>query len=214
MKCPGATWTLPSCREQGVYPVVPKNADWYVDKGRKNPSLRVKRRQLPLAPAFAITAHASQGQTLKAAIVDLMLGKGTSSITAYVAMTRVCRREDLLVYRPFVRSPFTGGPIEGPKLLMKQLRGEHVDWQRIEKHAHAESSLWRLRLHSLQGRVLIVAVVAHRRLLSVSQVCAGEEGHGDAAGVHVVPRVAGGHRIQRGGAGPSPLEDEVLPGLC
>ena len=63
---------------------------------------------------------------MKAAIVDLMHGKGTSSITAHVALTRVCRRDDLIVYRPCVRSAFTGGPIEGPKLLMKQLRGERV----------------------------------------------------------------------------------------
>ena len=57
--------------DPGVYPIVPIRSEWFLDKGRAHPMLSVKRQQLPLSPAFAITAHASQGQTLKAAIVDM-----------------------------------------------------------------------------------------------------------------------------------------------
>ena len=95
--------------------------------------LDVKRKQLPLAPAFAITAHASQGQTLsKGAIVDLQLGRGISIIASYVAITRVETKEQLLIYRPFDREPFMRGAPEGPTLLLRKLRGEQIDWKRIE----------------------------------------------------------------------------------
>jgi len=119
--------------DAGVYPVVPVHAEWFLDKGRAHPMLGVKRYQLPLSPAFAITAHASQGQTLKAAIVDMQIGKGTSPIASYVAMTRVKRRHDLLIYRCFERSLFNGGQLKGPTLLLKLLRGEHIDWKKSRR---------------------------------------------------------------------------------
>ena len=140
VKFPDATWTLPGLDEPGLYPIQPKPGKWFLDKGRKHPVLKITRRQLPLAPAFAITAHAAQGQTLKAAIVDLQIGRGTSPIASYVALTRVARREDLLIFRPFARELFTQGPPEGPELLLQTLRGEHVDWTAIEKK-HTPSRL-------------------------------------------------------------------------
>ena len=69
--------------------------------------LKVARQQLPPAPAFALTVHASQGQTLVAAIVDLQIGSGMSPMSSYVALTRVRSREDLLIYRPFEQELFT-----------------------------------------------------------------------------------------------------------
>ena len=43
-----------------------------MDKGRLHPVLHIKRRQLPLTPVVAMTAHAAEGQTFsKGAIVDL-----------------------------------------------------------------------------------------------------------------------------------------------
>ena len=89
--------------------------------------LSVRRTQLPIAPAFAVTAHASQGQTLRAAIVDLELPKGTSVIASYVALTRVKRREDLIIFRPFERKPFTQGSLAGPELLPRVLRRDEVN---------------------------------------------------------------------------------------
>ena len=62
----------------GVYPIKPKRGAWFLDEGRKHTVLKISRQQLPLAPAFAMTAHAAQGQTLPAAIIDLQIGKGTS----------------------------------------------------------------------------------------------------------------------------------------
>ena len=99
-------WCLPGL-EPGIYPITPKNGTWFLDKGRKQPVLKITRRQIPLAPAFAMTAHAAQGQTLTGgAIVDLCIGKGSNPLGSYVAMTRVKRGEDMLIYRPFPRDFF------------------------------------------------------------------------------------------------------------
>ena len=87
------------------------------------------------APAFSWTAHTAQGQTLKAAIVDMQIGTGTSPMSSYVAFTRVSKKEDLLIFRPFERELFNQGNQEGPDLLLRVLRGEHIDWAAIEaKH--------------------------------------------------------------------------------
>ena len=110
-----------------MYPIVPKTSKWYLDKGRKNPHLEIKRRQIHLAPAFAMTSHAAQGQTLGGgAIVDLC-APGAHPMGAYVAMTRVKKREDLLIYRPFDLEPFQRGERKGPSLLLKHLRGDPED---------------------------------------------------------------------------------------
>ena len=49
----------------GVYPIFQTQRTWFIDSYRKKPVLGVKRTQIPLAPAFASTAHAAQGQTLQ-----------------------------------------------------------------------------------------------------------------------------------------------------
>ncbi|PPR06558.1 hypothetical protein CVT24_001578 [Panaeolus cyanescens] len=46
----------------------------------------LKRSQLPLVPAFAMTAHKSQGQTLKQAIIDLEGCRGTETPWTYKAL--------------------------------------------------------------------------------------------------------------------------------
>ena len=98
-------WTVEGMSEPGLYPIVSVNCDWYVDKGRLHPMLKLTRNQLPLMPAFAMTAHAAQGQTFSnGAIVDMRLGGSSTAMASYVAITRVERREDLLIYRPFPRT--------------------------------------------------------------------------------------------------------------
>ena len=80
-----------------------------------------------------MTAHGAQGRTLEAAIIDLRLGRGVSAIASYVAMTRVKKKEDLLIYRAFEREVFMQGEPEGPTLLLKHLRGEDIDWKAVEE---------------------------------------------------------------------------------
>ena len=96
------SWQIDGVKKRGVYPIVPKSKDWFLDKGREYPQLKIHRRQLPLAPAFGMTAHSAQGQTFSGgAIVDLCIGGSSSTMSSYVALTRVERREDLIILRPF-----------------------------------------------------------------------------------------------------------------
>ncbi len=127
----GVSWTVGSL-PPGVYPIKVRRNSWYLDKGRQYPCLRVSRRQFPLAPAFAIIAHAAQGQTLEAAIVDLQISKGTSPLASYVALTRVRSRAGRLIYLRFAKSLFKTGCVQGPSLLLRHLRGEKLDWAAIE----------------------------------------------------------------------------------
>ena len=48
-----------------------------------------------------MTAHASQGMITDAAIVDLRVGKEASPLHGYVALSRVKRKENIFVFRPF-----------------------------------------------------------------------------------------------------------------
>ena len=122
------SWTLdgangPCMDGPGLYPVKPVTHTWYLDSYRDHSVLAVKRTQLLLTPGLASTAHAAQGTTQKAVIADLRLGRGVSWMSTYVAITRVRRREHLLIYRPFGREPYTHGEMEGTKLLLQKLQG-------------------------------------------------------------------------------------------
>ena len=129
-------WTLEGMSEPGLYPIFHVKRDWYLDKGRLHPMLKLTRNQFPLMPAYAMTAHAAQGQTFSnGAIVDLRLGGSSSAMASYVAITRVERREDLLIYRPFPRNLFMNRQQPGLELLMRVWRGEDINWDEIaEQH--------------------------------------------------------------------------------
>ena len=76
--------------------------------------LGITRRQLPFVPVFARTSHSAQGQTFdNSAIVDLNIGGVSSAMSSYGALTRVQRREDLLINRAFERQPFNRGQKPG-----------------------------------------------------------------------------------------------------
>ncbi|CAJ1461147.1 unnamed protein product, partial [Effrenium voratum] len=75
VKFDGATWQLDGAPEPGLYPVYPARKVWKLDAKRKKPVLKIARTQLPLAPAYATTAHGSQGKTLPAALVDFNVDK-------------------------------------------------------------------------------------------------------------------------------------------
>ena len=100
-------WKLEGMSECGLYPIEQIKRDWFLDKGRPHPMLRITRTQLPLMLAFAMTAHFSQGQTFSdGAIVDLRLGGSSTAMASYVALTRVKQRQDLIIYRPFPKELF------------------------------------------------------------------------------------------------------------
>eukprot|EP00435_Cladocopium_sp_Y103_P058343 s631_g20.t1 len=126
------SWQIDGMPHSNVYPVAPCKRVWFLDRQSKNPQLRVWRTQLPLAPAFAITAHVAQGQTVaEGVLTDLCVGVGGNPFTAYVAFTRVKGREHLFIYRAFDAAPFQRGIGLGRDLLLRQLRGDRIDWKAL-----------------------------------------------------------------------------------
>lgn len=64
-------------------------------------------------------------------MADLCLGPGGNPFTAYVAFTRVQGRNKLLLFRPFDAAPFQKGVGLGRDLLLRQLRGDRIDWKAL-----------------------------------------------------------------------------------
>ena len=131
VKFDNAQWTLQGVDEPGVYPIRPMTKYWFLDAGKKNQRqvLKVQRCQLPLSPAYAMTAHSSQGKTLAAVLLDLNVESRVDTTFGTVAATRVRSREDVLILRPFPLWLYQRGQADGPSLLLQTLRGEEVDWQ-------------------------------------------------------------------------------------
>ena len=118
------TWHVDGMAAENVFPVAPQKKPWYLDKGRRRPMLRVTRKQFPLAPGFAATAHAAQ----EGVVMDMHIGEAGDPLTAYIALTRVRNRLGLFVYRPFPAMPFQKGPKTGRELLLRSWSGEKLDW--------------------------------------------------------------------------------------
>ena len=126
------TWRIEGLLHDNVFPVTPQRKPWFLDRGRKNPRLRITRLQFPLAPGFAITAHVAQGQTLRNGVIaDFNISSVASVFTTYVAATRVTGRDKLLIMRPFPASPFQKGNSIGRELLLRVWRGDQVDWEAL-----------------------------------------------------------------------------------
>ena len=125
----GASWQLDGTDMPGLYPVRPTTRSWHLDPRRKPPVLQIKRTQIPLTPAYAMTAHSSQGKTLAAVLLDLCVDKKVDVTFGAVAASRVRSRHDCLILRSFEHWLFTRGVPEGAALLLKVLRGERIDWE-------------------------------------------------------------------------------------
>ena len=130
-KFENAAWRLDGIEEDGIYPIYPISRTWYLDK--KDKKLGVKRCQLPVIPAFAMTAHCSQGKTLSAAIVDLDVDSRVDKSFGIVAASRVRKKEDMLILRSFPLWLYRRGAPEGPQLLLQKLRGDELDWEAMRE---------------------------------------------------------------------------------
>ncbi|CAF1689605.1 unnamed protein product, partial [Adineta ricciae] len=80
-----------------------KGAVMKLFKDRKlKASISVKRKALPLIPAYSITTHKSQGQTLPKIVIDLNMPPGTVEVaSAYVPLSRVQQLSDLVILQDF-----------------------------------------------------------------------------------------------------------------
>ena len=93
-------------------------------KSNQKAILSIKRRALPLMPAYSITTHKSQGQTLNKVVIDLKLPNGTDDIAAiYVPLSRVKRLSDLIILRHF----------DYKILLTRPTKSQLVEIERLDK---------------------------------------------------------------------------------
>ena len=88
VKFEGVKWQLDGVEEPGVYPITPLAKTWFLDSRRKPPMLKIYRTQVPLTPAYAMTAHSSQGKTLQAVLLDLNVEKRVDTTFGAVAASR------------------------------------------------------------------------------------------------------------------------------
>ncbi len=95
----------------------------YADKGpmmkmlnskKLNTTISVKRKALPLVPAYSITTYKSQGQTLPKIVIDLNMPPGMVEVaSAYVPLSRVQRLTDLVIVQDFSINALRVKPSKG-----------------------------------------------------------------------------------------------------
>ncbi|CAF2623614.1 unnamed protein product [Rotaria sp. Silwood2] len=80
----------------------PENVAKAAKINKKTTKISIKRKALPLIPAYSMTTHKSQGQTLSKIIIYLVMPPGPVEVASiYVPLSRVKRLDDLLIVRPF-----------------------------------------------------------------------------------------------------------------
>ena len=109
---------------------------------RPKPDLQIKRRNVPSVFAFAITANAAQGQTLKIGdVVDLRLEGSSSSMRSYVALTRVVCRAVFIMDLSFPRDALCQERPVASDLMLQVWRGDNIDRQNVEFAAYGKHNM-------------------------------------------------------------------------
>ncbi|CAF3997270.1 unnamed protein product [Rotaria sordida] len=92
--------------------------------------LSIKRCAMPLVPAYCITTHKSQGETLNKVVIDLKLPNDTDDIAAvYVPLSRVKRLVDLVILQHFDYKVLTIKPSKSQLAGMERLDKLYLDTQ-------------------------------------------------------------------------------------
>jgi len=81
------------------FPILPDVTDVKFEHRASGKCCVIKRRQVPIEPGFAITAHKAQGQTMGRVVVDLAGCSGTEQ--PYVMVSRSTSLEGLVILRDF-----------------------------------------------------------------------------------------------------------------
>ncbi|CAF4016579.1 unnamed protein product [Rotaria sordida] len=104
-------------------------------KSNRKAILSIKRRALPLVPAYCITTHKSQGQTLNKVVIDLKLPNETEDIAAvYVSLSRVKRLADLIILRQFDYKVLLIKPSKSQVTEMERLDQLYLETQKRSSH--------------------------------------------------------------------------------
>jgi hypothetical protein len=99
-------------------------------------SISIKRTQIPLLPAFAITAHKSQGKTYSTCIVNLTGCRGTES--PYVMMSRVTSLDGLVILTPFKKEIICCRQSQDMRVEFRRIR--YLSLKTIVKYGTSEEA--------------------------------------------------------------------------
>jgi len=81
--------------------------------------ITVTRKALPFIPAYSITTHKAQGQTMSKVVVDLRLPPGKEEVASrYVPLGRVKSRKDIAILQDF---PFSALQVKPSKAQRAEL---------------------------------------------------------------------------------------------
>lgn len=83
----------------GEFYVFPEDTSITIRHPHTGINCTVHRKQLPLVPAFAVTAHKSQGQTYPKVLLDLNDCRGSAA--PYVMLSRATALNNVIILRPF-----------------------------------------------------------------------------------------------------------------
>jgi ATP-dependent exoDNAse (exonuclease V) alpha subunit len=107
--------------EKNVLPLVPLERTFTITHGKGQKS--IKRRQLPITPAYSFTGYRSQGQTIANSIIDIgtpPIG-GLTPFNVYVALSRGRGRGNIRLLRDFDENLLMTHPCEYLRLEDKRL---------------------------------------------------------------------------------------------
>lgn len=132
---------------EGVIPIVPASKsysltmsvvqnDGHIERVKRT----IRRLQFPITPAYAFTDYRSQGQTISAAIIDLAdppTGRGLTSHSLYVALSRCSGRDNVRILRDFdhsiLKRPLELELVEEDQRLEGLDKTTEVWWDEINK---------------------------------------------------------------------------------
>ena len=80
-------------------PVISDTKSFFITHPITGRKCSIRRHQVPIQPAYAITAHRAQGQTYTHVVVDLQ--NAMSIEAAYVMLSRATNLNGILILRPF-----------------------------------------------------------------------------------------------------------------
>lgn len=99
--------------------IVADTTDIMFTKPHSTRKITIKRTQVPIVPAFAMTAHHAQGQTMERVIVDLESCSGTEA--PYVMVSCAKTLDGLLVLRPFKSKKICCAMSQDSRMEVKRL---------------------------------------------------------------------------------------------
>jgi hypothetical protein len=127
--------------EPAIYELTMVSRSWCPDQAR---NVHINRTGFQVVPDFAGTIHSFVGSSLEAAMLDcLHFGRTPSRedmLRAYLGISRVTKKEGLLIVRPYHPMLFRQGALPGPELLMQFWRGEVKSEELEAKWEEAEAA--------------------------------------------------------------------------